>query len=72
MFIVTRTRTRAVENEDGDLVAEKVPDGAHIEDNVDKLLQQLAIGDDRLSGVRIFHMGVDDDGVPKIGTEVEA
>jgi len=71
MFIVTRTRTRAQENEDGELVAVKTLQHVHYEENVDKMRAQLGIGDDRLAGIRIFHMDVDDDGVPAIGTEVK-
>ena len=73
MYIVTRMKTTAdpiPDSETGELVAVTELDDVHIEENVDDMLERLKLGDHRMTGIRIFHMGVDDDGVPSIGTEV--
>ena len=72
MFIVTRTRTTAQNNDDGDVVAVTTVEGASIEKDVSLMAEQIRLGDHRMAGVRIFNMGVDDDGVPHLGTELGA
>lgn len=71
MFIVTRTKTIAEQDDNGDLVAIQTLESAHIESNVDDMVEKIRLKDHRMTGIRIFHIGVDDDGTPHIGTEVE-
>ena len=72
MFLVTRTKTTAVENEEGELEAVTTVEGASVQTDVTLMAEQLALDDHRMTGVRIFNMGVDEDGVPHLGTELGA
>jgi len=71
MFIVTRTRTTAEPDENDDLVVIQTLESAHIEGNVEAMMERIRLNDHRMAGIRIFHMDCGDDGVPAIGTEVE-
>lgn len=71
MYLVTRMKTITERNDDGVLEKVVAVDDARVELDVQDLSEKIALGDDRVQGIRIFHMGVDDTGEPRIGTEVE-
>lgn len=75
MHIVTRikTTTRPTSETDDTLVVVKSLDSCQIEDQpktAQDLAAKKALGDDRMRGIRIFELAVDEDGVPSIGSEV--
>ena len=71
MYLVTHMKVTTERNEDGELEQVVKFDAAHVEQDVDNLLERIRLGDHRTQGVRIFKMGVDQSGEPKIGSEVE-
>lgn len=75
MHLVTRIKVITDLDDDGELVTEKTVDEAHVEDSTDDaelIVRRIKAGDHRVTGVRVFELNVDEDGMPSIGTELTA